>query len=226
MPWDALPSYVGAGVLFLLGLIAPSIKTVTDQLVASIFRKREKKTGIIETRADAAADACLKDLSLVKDAIRGYAELHRAALERDQIQDREAARRRLEDAIATLSAHSALLPSTLRTSIAGLLPIFRYAHELPYERYRKEHRFGWHPDSTSKIIDNTARYASELLSAYLRRENAPAKPDVICEYELALEDRDGELSDEFAQEIQEQEDELAKFRTGHGLPSRRKPWGS
>ncbi|WP_407341557.1 hypothetical protein [Pengzhenrongella phosphoraccumulans] len=223
MPWDSLPSYLGSAGIFLLGLVAPSVKTLTDQFVAGTFKRREKKAEIIETRADAAADACLRDLSLAKIAIRDYSVFHRAVIDREEAQDKESARRHLEDSVATLEAHSALLPKELRASLTVLASILKYAHDLPYERSRMG-RFGWHPDSAVTIGDNAARYGSEILSAYLRRDTQPLKPDVIIEYELATDDRNEELSDEFAPEIQESADEQAQFRKKHDLTAERKPW--
>lgn len=222
MTWSDFTPYIGAVLLFLAMQVAPSLKTFTDHLVLVRAKKKDRDAETSATRADEAAKVCFEELATLHEAIPAYARLRYAALKQEETQPRDEARAVHDGALARLEANITLLPPEIRVAMARVLSVLRYAYDLPMISGMRHQ--GYHPESAFTIAGNLVRQGREVLASHLRREPLRPEPDVIAEYRLALEDREDELSNEFAEEIYEEQAALRTFRTSHNLPSERAPW--
>jgi hypothetical protein len=187
-------------------------------------RKRERIEETAEQRADEGAVECLATLALLEELIPRRASLYGMQLVDEAAMEE---RRKIHDehdkAVAKLEGSIFVLNEGTRKALTQVLAVFRYGYDLPLRR-KYGHEEGWHPDSAHQIAESTARYCRQVLSSARRREDLPELPDQIREYLLAVDDRNDELTDEFAQEVHETDEAIRNWRNRHDLSPERKPW--
>ena len=209
--WDTVGGLAGTAAVFILGLLAPALRTWFEEDV--LGARRERRRGVT-TRAVTATEECLAALLTLRAAIVDYvkaeAQVDAAA--------KKAARDARDSLLARIEAHIPLAPRPVQPSLQALLPLLQYAHRLhDTERNGPD----YHPDSVGTIVGNVIAHMRQVLTAGLNGGKLPAPPEEIVEYQYALVDFRKDMEAEFANESAQYEGELKVFRTAHGLSPKR-----
>lgn len=213
--------WLSTALVFLLGLLAPSIKTVFEELVLGKIRKQREDQATAVSRADTAAETCFEELANLLDLIpRWSARRDTGVRSAEDEAEFEMLRAEHDSALGRLEANIVLLQPDGRQAMTELLELLRFAHDLPIRR-RRQLEDGWHPDSVVTICRNCVTYGRAILASQVRREPRPSVPPEIHEYQLAVNERNDDLMQEYAQEVHEDEEAIRKWREQRGLPPNR-----
>lgn len=209
--------WLGTLLAFLIGLLAPSIKTVFDEVLLVEMRSKRENKAIAVTRADKAAEVCFEELTKLLDVVPRWAAIRSSAIAspEDEV-SQEQVRVEHDSALGRLEANVVLLQPGNREAMGQLLETLRYAHDLPI-RHMHGHEFGWHPDSVVTITRACVHHGRAVLASHLRREPLPTVPPEIQEYQLAVDERNDDLMADFAQEVHEDEEAIRHWREHRGL---------
>lgn len=216
---------LGALAIYLVGLLSPAVTRLIEYTLLAPIRKREAEETTATRRNDEGALIALEKLSELEQLIP-----ERASWRRNRVLSEadESEMQRVVQAHARVLAEyenaTFLLDPKLRDALNEVLPVLRYADDLPF-RASSGRREGYHPDSVSEITKVTTTYCRQCLSASRRHERFPSRPAALDEYLLAMEDRDEDLTNEFAFEIYEDETAVGDWREAHDLPRSRPSTG-
>lgn len=231
--WTAIASWHLGGMIalvelligffgFIAGLAAPAVATLLEYVILSPVKKRERNEETADQRADEGAVECLATLAALEELIPRRASIQHTRLVGEADMEAWAKIHDEHDrAIAQLEASIFALNEGPRKALTQILGVFRYGYDLPLRR-EYGHEAGWHPDSAHQIAESTVRYCRLVLSRARRREELPELSDQISEYLIAVDDRNHDLSDEFAQEVHESDEAIFDWRTKHHLSPSRK----
>lgn len=225
MPW--LDNAATALVAFLLGLVAPTLRTAIDALVKEKITDRTRIRGQADIRSRAAAEVCYEELSKLVESIPQLHARERLA-DRPEATDADRdARNKVKNvhdgSIASLEANLVLLRTDVREEMARILDVLRFAYDLPYRsRPMNQLDEGWHPDRATNIANALVKHARNVLAAHLTTAKIPDRSDAVEEYILANDERSADIEEYFSHEIEEDDEQLKSWRVKRGLPPDRK----
>lgn len=202
------------------GLLGPSAKSFMDSLLLGRIKKKERQEENAGSRADEAAVACLAALAVLREKLHLYVREKNSSRSVDN-DDHRALEREVQESLRTLHDNLLLLPTTERHRMLEAHKILQDVDDLTDSG-------GWasgpfHPDGAWTMSRATIDDARKVLAAFRRHEAIPVESQSVYEYKIALAELQEEREAEFAQEISEQEDAIAKWRQRHAISGKERP---
>jgi hypothetical protein len=196
-----------ASLLFLGGMLAKPISELVNYATIGWITRNSQKRDAVKGRTLGAAEEALKSLASLERHMNTLSNLARRA--EISKEDLAAATSGVDNSIADLEAHIALLPLEFRKKVSLVVEILRNVNHIRYEAGNPV----CHYSSRFAIVRTTMAHGRELLAAYLRQEPPPPPNQSILEYKKAWENiqsfYDSEL---YVDELLEEEERAEKWR--------------